>query len=90
MSWREVCILKLGLATAQNVMQGQTKLLVRVCFRVMLVDPTGKPSADEFWVLCYGGPVSLVLDLRIYEGHFLRAGDTLISISSQYVSQHEI
>ena len=89
-SRRDIRILKLGLATAQNMMQSQAKLLVRVCLRVMLVDPAGETSADEFWVLCYGGPVGLVLDLRVYEGHFLRAGDALVSVSFQYVSQSEI
>ena len=90
MSRREIRILKLGLATAQNMMQSQAKLLVRVCLRVMLVDPAGETGANEFWVLCYGGPVGLVLDLRVYKGHFLRAGDALVSVSSQYVSQPEI
>ncbi len=52
----------------------------------MLVDPAGRTSADEFWVLCYGSPVSLVFDLRVYEGHFLRARDALVPVNSQYSS----
>ena len=86
MSRREIRILKLGLPTAHNMMKGQAKLLISVCFRIMLVDPAGETSADEFWIVCYGSPVGLVLDLRVYEGHFLRAGNPLVSENYQHVN----
>ena len=39
---------------------------------------------DEFWVLCYDGPIGTVFDLRVSEEHLLRAGGAVASVVSQY------
>ena len=58
----------------------QTKFFIGVCFWIVLVDPTREASADELGILGDGGPVGVMFDLRVNEGHLLRTGDALVSV----------
>ena len=62
------------------MIESQTELLIRVRFRVVLVDPAREAGANESWVLGDGDPVGVVFDLRVDKGHLLRAGDALIPV----------
>lgn len=62
------------------MIERQTILFIGVCFWVVLVDPAREASADELGILGDGGPVGVMFNLRVNEGHLLRTGDTLVSV----------
>ena len=84
-SRRNVRVLELGLPTTHDMIERPAIFFIGVRFRVVLVDPAREAGADEFRVLGDGGPVGVVFDLRVDEGHLLRAGDALVSTKHRCV-----
>lgn len=80
MPGRKIRVLELRFPISQDMIKRQTEFLIGVRFRVVLIDPAWEAGADKFRVLGDDGPIGVVFDLRIDEGHLLRTGDALVSV----------